>query len=311
METKICSKCGIEKPVEEFPYRIRKDRGGKFYYSQPCKQCKRDCDNKRNRMPEVKRHRNEYMKGYVRKSKPKEICPSCEIFPKRCKITGELFIARNEKELYCRAWMKKSYKKKRIDKLMPSKKIYYCKCEITGKWFISRSRNRRISNDGYMLYNLKRDRRAEYKKHRGKILLKYKLKRLSDYKPQKIKCKFCGKEFIKEYGDKRNVYCCYGCAREAHKKKNLSPRGRAQYYGVKYKPINKIKIFERDKWKCQQCGAETPQKLKGTFFDNAPELDHVIPISKGGDHVESNLQLLCRKCNIEKGDKIYEYKNVV
>jgi 5-methylcytosine-specific restriction endonuclease McrA len=33
-------------------------------------------------------------------------------------------------------------------------------------------------------------------------------------------------------------------------------------------------------------------------------LDHVVPLGRGGDHVESNTQLLCRACNHDKGDAI-------
>jgi endogenous inhibitor of DNA gyrase (YacG/DUF329 family) len=45
----------------------------------------------------------------------------------------------------------------------------------------------------------------------------------------------------------------------------------------------------------------TPKSLRGTFVDNAPELDHIIPLSLGGTHTKSNTQLLCRKCNRIKG----------
>lgn len=41
----------------------------------------------------------------------------------------------------------------------------------------------------------------------------------------------------------------------------------------------------------------------GTYKVNAPELDHIIPIAKGGAHVWSNLQCACRECNAAKSDK--------
>ncbi|HEX5842416.1 MAG TPA: HNH endonuclease signature motif containing protein, partial [Pseudomonas sp.] len=47
---------------------------------------------------------------------------------------------------------------------------------------------------------------------------------------------------------------------------------------------------------CQQCGvsvAEEPNLLI--------EIDHVIPISKGGTTNEDNLQALCWRCNRKKG----------
>lgn len=34
------------------------------------------------------------------------------------------------------------------------------------------------------------------------------------------------------------------------------------------------------------------------------EVDHIIPIAKGGKTVPSNLQVLCSKCNGSKHDKV-------
>ncbi|MBQ1292402.1 MAG: HNH endonuclease [Clostridiales bacterium] len=38
--------------------------------------------------------------------------------------------------------------------------------------------------------------------------------------------------------------------------------------------------------------------------DDYPSIDHIIPISKGGSHEWNNVQLLCRKCNYTKSNKI-------
>lgn len=65
-------------------------------------------------------------------------------------------------------------------------------------------------------------------------------------------------------------------------------------------------ILERDKYRCYICGIKTPKKLRGTCEDNAPEVDHIIPLSKGGLHVEANLRCACRKCNGLKSDRIYQ-----
>ncbi len=32
--------------------------------------------------------------------------------------------------------------------------------------------------------------------------------------------------------------------------------------------------------------------------------DHIVPISKGGPHVDSNIQLLCPPCNLSKGNRL-------
>lgn len=53
-------------------------------------------------------------------------------------------------------------------------------------------------------------------------------------------------------------------------------------------------VIKRDGGKCQNCG--TKENLT---------IDHVIPISKGGNQkAKNNMQVLCKKCNGDKGDKI-------
>lgn len=57
----------------------------------------------------------------------------------------------------------------------------------------------------------------------------------------------------------------------------------------------KIKI--RDNYTCQICGKYMPDEV-------GLQIDHIVPVSKGGKTVESNLQVLCSKCNARKGDKL-------
>jgi len=63
-----------------------------------------------------------------------------------------------------------------------------------------------------------------------------------------------------------------------------------------------FEIFERDGWRCKRCGTRTPKRYRGTLRRNAPELDHIIPVSLGGPHTRANTQCLCRSCNIEKSN---------
>jgi len=55
----------------------------------------------------------------------------------------------------------------------------------------------------------------------------------------------------------------------------------------------KIAVWQRDRGRCVQCGS-----------DQYLEYDHVIPWSKGGASSMENLQLLCRRCNALKGDRL-------
>ena len=61
------------------------------------------------------------------------------------------------------------------------------------------------------------------------------------------------------------------------------------------------KIKKRDKYTCKNCKNN---------LNNEPnlllEIDHIIPLSKGGITSEDNLQTLCWKCNRSKGSKIVE-----
>lgn len=66
--------------------------------------------------------------------------------------------------------------------------------------------------------------------------------------------------------------------------------------------VNPTVVFERDGWRCRNCRCKTPQALRGTYKSNAPELDHIVPLARGGEHSYRNTQLLCRKCNGEKAD---------
>jgi hypothetical protein len=52
-------------------------------------------------------------------------------------------------------------------------------------------------------------------------------------------------------------------------------------------------VWQRDQGKCVQCSATTYL-----------EFDHIIPFSKGGASSVNNVQLLCRRCNLAKRDRI-------
>lgn len=58
-------------------------------------------------------------------------------------------------------------------------------------------------------------------------------------------------------------------------------------------------IKKRDNYTCKQCGLSTYDEPNLLL-----EIDHIVPISKGGLSVEENLQTLCWKCNRTKGDKL-------
>jgi len=76
---------------------------------------------------------------------------------------------------------------------------------------------------------------------------------------------------------------CQEMRHASGKRKNLSPKIRRQ-------------VFLRDGFKCQECGAH-PGKQKTVWL----EVDHIIPVAKGGLNDLSNLRTLCDACNCGKG----------
>ena len=56
-------------------------------------------------------------------------------------------------------------------------------------------------------------------------------------------------------------------------------------------PNMRWEIWERDNFTCRNCGSR--RRLS---------IDHIIPVSKGGQTIKENLQTLCTSCNIKKGN---------
>ena len=112
------------------------------------------------------------------------------------------------------------------------------------------------------------------------------------------------------HGSKR--YCSEACVKVAWRQSESCRASRAarraarraRIRSVTVDSFDPIAIFERDGWRCQICGVKTPKKLRGTCKPNAPELDHRIPLAKGGAHSPENTQCACRACNAEKSDKV-------
>lgn len=82
-------------------------------------------------------------------------------------------------------------------------------------------------------------------------------------------------------------------------------RDRALKHGAKHKYYTREQIFKRDGYDCHICKA--PVDLKANHIQGQPgwelypHIDHVIPISKGGDDTLENVKIAHAICNISKG----------
>jgi 5-methylcytosine-specific restriction endonuclease McrA len=74
------------------------------------------------------------------------------------------------------------------------------------------------------------------------------------------------------------------------------------YVRVPYRsvvPLSRRAVFARDGQRCQYCGRP------------AENLDHVLPRSRGGEHVWENVVASCRACNARKEDRLLHESDLV
>lgn len=124
--------------------------------------------------------------------------------------------------------------------------------------------------------------------------------------PESKACRYCGSEFKPGVtGGRPREYCSVNCCEAvqlAAKRVARSAR-KALIRGATVETVDPYKVFARDKWLCQLCFTKTPKAKRGTYDDDAPELDHIITLSEGGEHSYRNTQCACRKCNNAKSGR--------
>lgn len=94
----------------------------------------------------------------------------------------------------------------------------------------------------------------------------------------------------------RKNYCSFGQDKRISGLTLLNQWLTAKPQRKPIKPSVRFQILKRDNYRCQMCGV--------TAKDGATlEIDHIIPVSKGGTNDADNLQVLCRDCNAGKSDQ--------
>lgn len=73
------------------------------------------------------------------------------------------------------------------------------------------------------------------------------------------------------------------------KRKAKEATGATRYVAVQ----TRAEVWAKSQGRCSNCGSIY-----------ALQIDHILPFSRGGKTLESNLQLLCRNCNQRKSDRV-------
>jgi 5-methylcytosine-specific restriction endonuclease McrA len=108
----------------------------------------------------------------------------------------------------------------------------------------------------------------------------------------------------------RQRYCSPKCRLKAQRKtenyklnqRAASRRRRARKRNVHNETVYLEIIAQRDKYKCHICRKRVDMNLDVQDM-YSPTMDHLIPISLGGDHTYANIRLAHRICNSRKGNR--------
>jgi 5-methylcytosine-specific restriction endonuclease McrA len=105
--------------------------------------------------------------------------------------------------------------------------------------------------------------------------------------------RFCGKAcgtrwWVQNNRERRKVHA---------QRRNAKERGAQRTL-----PVDRREIFARDNWTCGLCREKVDAALKFPHRMSAT-LDHIVPLSKGGSHEPSNVQLAHFVCNCRKKDR--------
>lgn len=123
-----------------------------------------------------------------------------------------------------------------------------------------------------------------------------------------LQCKECGHVFSRFPKTDKHVRCPNCAARSMGGSQHVSIGGhrkRCKRYGAKFdKTVTLSRVIERDGNRCQICGCEcNDQDLTyGCWGPTYPTIDHIVPLSKGGNHTMENVQLACARCNTKKSN---------
>lgn len=126
---------------------------------------------------------------------------------------------------------------------------------------------------------------------------------------QRFTCGHCGVEFERPPTRGQRPRWCSEC-RDRPRLRNPDlarfhdHRRRALKAGASIDRFSDWEIFERDGWRCQLCGRKVNPRWRHPHPKSA-SLDHVVPLSGGGEHSRRNVQLAHLACNVAKKARAY------
>ena len=95
---------------------------------------------------------------------------------------------------------------------------------------------------------------------------------------------------------------CSGAHRRAAQAQRKHIRRRGQRRRAEIIPIEEI--YQRDRGRCSLCRKRVPAHFHSLkSYAAMPTLDHIVPLSRGGNHTRDNVQLAHHGCNSAKNNR--------
>lgn len=203
-------------------------------------------------------------------------------------ITSET--AKERKTAYQKAWWAKNghdYYIKNKDKIDIANKTWAAanpekRAEMSKRWARANPEKRRAIKKAWTDANREKVRLSDRKRARTSVMS---LRQHNYYEAHKEKILSAVRDWRKLNPDK---------------KKSFESARRARKYCEGAEAFSINEIFERDGWRCQLCHRKVNNRLK---WPNplSPSLDHIVPLSKDGKHIKTNVHLTHLRCNFQVG----------
>lgn len=121
------------------------------------------------------------------------------------------------------------------------------------------------------------------------------------------RCKPCmNARILARRKQRKSVDSAYAAQFAAKRRRHRKRRERLLAQ-VKREPYTREEIFERDGWVCGICDEPIDAALVSPDPKSA-SVDHIVPISRGGDDTPANVQAAHMKCNYVKGEQVHQLR---
>jgi hypothetical protein len=121
-------------------------------------------------------------------------------------------------------------------------------------------------------------------------------------------CHTCGVEYTPKTRHPRNRYCSDACRRSSPKERARLRQKAKEKWRRKRSGRESgggyvdQEVFERDGWRCGLCRKRIGRSYSYPHPRSA-SIDHIVPLSRGGEDIARNVQAAHLACNLDKGNR--------